>query len=136
MSKPCMGYPSRWQCAEALALEGHPPGVIAQRMGIKLTNVHSLLDYAKRKAEGSARAPRPAEANARTVVVSKDVLEALRPHAARRGISVNELARRILAVVADDGIVDGVLDDQDAPRPAAAAGNAQSPVADGRKGGA
>ena len=38
-------------------------------------------------------------------------IDALRPYAARRGVSVNALARRIVETVVDEKMVDAVLDD-------------------------
>ena len=45
------------------------------------------------------------------MVLSIDVLDALRPAAERRKITVAELVRRIVATVADEGMVDAVMDD-------------------------
>ncbi len=57
------------------------------------------------------RKPRPAEKHGRTVVIPAEVLERLEPHAQRRGITVNALARRIVAIAVDEGMVDAILDD-------------------------
>jgi len=38
---------------------------------------------------------------------------ALAPHAARRGVHVNTLARQIVETVVDERLVDAVLDDED-----------------------
>lgn len=59
------------------------------------------------------RAIRPSEALSRTIVVSADVLDALAPHAKRRNVSVNALVRSLLATIADEGMVNSVLDDGD-----------------------
>jgi len=61
--------------------------------------------------ERIGRHKRPAEEYGRTVVIPCDILDKLTPHAQRRGISVNELVRRLADVAADDGLVDGILDD-------------------------
>ena len=47
----------------------------------------------------------------RAVPVPIDVLDALGSHAARRNISAETLAARIVVAVADSNIVDAVLDD-------------------------
>lgn len=66
------------------------------------------------------RAERPSETHRRTVAVDTDILDALEPHAAARAISTNELARRILAAVADDNLIDAILDDRDTEKDTAA----------------
>ncbi|PCJ75552.1 MAG: hypothetical protein COA53_06560 [Rhodobacteraceae bacterium] len=45
------------------------------------------------------------------VSTNRDVLEALRPFAADRGIEVNQLCRNLLAAIADDELADAILDD-------------------------
>lgn len=54
----------------------------------------------------------------RPVRVSVDVLEALQPSARERGISVPELAQRLLETIATEKMVTAVLDDapRDKPR--------------------
>lgn len=49
----------------------------------------------------------------RTVVIPTEVLDQLHYAAFVREISVNELVRRIVEAVADDDIVDAVLDDRE-----------------------
>lgn len=61
----------------------------------------------------NARHTRPAEQNGRTIVFPVDLLDRLRPHADRRGITVNALARRIIDTVADDDLIDAILDDRE-----------------------
>lgn len=56
------------------------------------------------------REVRPCEAMSRTIVVSRDVLDALKPAAEARGVSVNQLCRSLLAAVADDNLVEALLD--------------------------
>lgn len=57
------------------------------------------------------RQKRPVEAQSRTIVVSRDVLDLLQPAASARGISVNALCRHLLSAIADDGLVEAVLND-------------------------
>ena len=57
------------------------------------------------------RQKRPVEALSRTIVVSNDVLDLLEPHATKRDMSVNKLCRALLGAIADDGLVDAVLED-------------------------
>ena len=83
---------------------------IALELGITPSNVRSLFYAGSRKP----RAKRPAETLGRTVVFPADVLDALGPFAAKRGIHPNTLARQIVTTVIDDGLVDAVLDDDGA----------------------
>lgn len=57
------------------------------------------------------RALRPAEQMGRTILFPRDILDSLGPHAARRGIHPNSLARLIVETVVDEGLIDSVLDD-------------------------
>ena len=105
-AKPALGYPTRTEAVHALRKQGLTTREIAQRIGISASSVTALeLGGAGR------RAVRPSEQHGRTVVLSIDVLDALRPAAERRKITVAELVRRIVATVADEGIVDAVMDD-------------------------
>lgn len=58
-----------------------------------------------------ARKSRPAERNGRTIVFPIDLLDRLKPHADRRNITVNVLMRRMADHIADDNLVDSILDD-------------------------
>ncbi len=101
--KPTLGYPSRTACALALQAKGMHYKAIARQMGIKDSTVGALLSGAKRK--------RPSVENQRTVYIDVDVLDALRPAADRRGLSVNKLCRQLIGCIADDDITDAILDD-------------------------
>ena len=105
-AKPTLGFPSRTEALQAFRAQGVPTREIARRLGVAVKTVSALEQSAAR-----TRRIRPAEEMGRTVVVPVDVLDALAPHAARRGLSVNALVRRIVETVADEGIVDAVLDD-------------------------
>lgn len=105
MTKPCLGYPSRIDAVTALREFGLSHYEIAQRTGIQVGAVRAL---------SSAR-----QRSGRTIPIYRSVplpieeLHALHPHAARRGIHPNALARRIVATVIRDGMIDAVLDDAD-----------------------
>lgn len=107
--KPALGYPSRTAAVAALRQQGCGTAEIAARIGINEGAVTALEASGRRP-----RAARPAEAQGRTVLFPADILDRLRPDAERRGISVNELARRIVEAVAEDRMVDAVLDDGEA----------------------
>lgn len=104
MKKPTLGYPSRTDAVLAMRAQNIPTNVIAARCGIDLKTVSALESCAGRRR-------RPAAAGNRTVLFPQDLLSSLGPHAARRGITPNELARRIVETVIDDGLIDSVLDD-------------------------
>ncbi|WP_086733754.1 hypothetical protein [Erythrobacter colymbi] len=106
-SKPCLGYPSRTAAVLGLRQQGLTTAQIGQAIGISSKTVTALEC-------GSSRPKRERsdyEYLGRAVLVPTDVLDALGPHAAKRGISVNGLARLIISTVVDEGMVDAVLDD-------------------------
>jgi Helix-turn-helix. len=110
-AKPCLGYPSRTQAVHALRANGMSTRQIADAVGIKISTVSALELGSSRPRE--IRKERPSEKLGRTVVVPIDVLDQLGPHAARRNISVNHLARLLISTIVDEGMIDAVLDDGD-----------------------
>ncbi len=109
-AKPCHGYPSRSEAVIAMRRQGLSTEQIADRIGIDRNTVTALEHSALRSVK---RRKRPAEEHGRTVLFPVDILDRLRPAAARRGIAVNALARRIVETVIDDNLIDSVLDDLD-----------------------
>ncbi|WP_421907088.1 hypothetical protein [Mameliella sp.] len=110
--KPTLGFPSRTAAALALRADGQSDPQIAKRIGISLNALSGLFASAER-LKTAKRAIRPAEVNGRTVLFPKDILDRLVPHATGRGISVNELCRRLVETAVEDGMIDAVLDDQE-----------------------
>ena len=106
-AKPTLGYASRTDAVCALREQGVSTPEIARQLGVQPKTVTALEHSAGRRR----CSPRPAEEMGRTVVFPIYVLDALRPHAARRGIHVNTLARLIVETVVDEAMVDAVLDD-------------------------
>lgn len=102
--KPTLGYRSRTAAVIALRGQGLSDRQIADRIGITHAAVSAL-------AASGKRSTRPAEANGRTIVFPADILDRLAPHAEVRGISCNELARRIVDIAAEEGMIDAILDD-------------------------
>jgi len=72
--------------------------------------MRSIVDTAL----GATASSSPAR-GCRTVLFPTDLLDLLIPHAQRRGCRVNELARRIVDTVVEEGLVDAVLDDGASP---------------------
>lgn len=101
---PTLGYRSRSEAVLALQAKGLSDLQIAAEIGIPKERVSAL-------ATSGWRARRPAEAAARTVVVPIETLEALRPAALARGISLNVLVRQLLEHIVDDKLVGAILDD-------------------------
>ncbi len=54
---------------------------------------------------------RPDAGQYRTVLFPVDILKALAPHAARRGIHPNNLARLIVETAVEERLIDSILDD-------------------------
>lgn len=107
--KPCLGYPSRTEAVHALRTQGLNTSEIASAIGISAKNVIALECSSGR----ARRESRPAEKLGRTVVFPVDILNSLSPHAARRNISTNHLARLIVSSAVDEGLVDAIMDDAD-----------------------
>lgn len=105
--KPALGYPSRTAAVLGLRQQGLSTTQIADALGIENKTVSALELGSSRPR----REPAPSTMLGRTVVIPTDVLDALGPHAARRCISVNSLARLIVTTVVDDNMIDAVLDD-------------------------
>lgn len=105
--KVTLGYASRTEAVLALQGQGLSNLAIAARIGIEPTTVSALACSAAR----TKRAIRPTEAFGRNIVFPLDVLDELRPHAAKRGMHVNKLVRIIVEQVVDAKLVDAVLDD-------------------------
>lgn len=101
---PTLGYRSRSEAVCSLRAQGLSRQEVADKIGIDVGKVAAL-------ETSGYRAKRPAEASARTIVVPIDTLERLRPFADFRQISVNALVRRLLDHIADDKLVDPILDD-------------------------
>lgn len=106
--KPTLGFPSRTEAVLALRGQGMHTHAIATRVGVSNSTVVALECSA---AHSKKRARRPAEEHGRTVLFPIDILNSLRPAAARRDMHVNALARLIVETVSDDNMVDAVLDD-------------------------
>lgn len=106
--KETLGYPSRTAAVLALRGKGKTTRQIATTIGIDIKTVAALECSAAR-----TRKTRPAEQLGRTVLFPLDVLESLAPHAAKRCMHPNRLARLIVETVVDEAMIDAVLDDAD-----------------------
>lgn len=109
---PCLGYPSRTAAVLALRGQGLSTRDIAQRIGIEVKTVAALEGSSARKDRVPVRRSRePDTVHRNRVGIDITSISRLRHHADRRGISVDLLIEQIVMVVADDNLVDALLDD-------------------------
>lgn len=108
--KPSLGFASRTDAVLSLRRQGQSTRQIADQIGIAEKTVTALEHSAGRSKR---RASRPAEEMGRTVLFPRDILDQLGPHAAKRGIHPNSLARLIVSTVVDEGLIDSVMDDEE-----------------------
>jgi len=106
--KPALGYPSRTAAVLALRADDVPTGEIARRLGIEPKTVAALEVSAARKHK------RQDAGEGRAILIPDSALRGLRRAASRRGMTPHKLARVIVVTVADNDLIDAVLDD-DAP---------------------
>lgn len=107
--KPCLGYPSRTAAVLALRDQGMTQSAIAAKIGISAGTV-SALECSSRRWKG-ARDGNPDIC--RSVLVPLGILQRLAPAARARGLRRETLAALIIEKVAEDGLIDAVLDDGD-----------------------
>lgn len=92
-----------------MALTGMSPKQIAQSADIPTHQVYSALQYSRSlgvEIPGFKKGPKAGDA-----FLLADIVNELKPHAARRGLVVGELIQRLLQVIADEEMVDTILDD-------------------------
>lgn len=106
-SKPTFGYSSRTDAVLGMRKKRMSTQQIAEAIGIPEKTVTALEHSAGRRK----RTPRPAEQMGRTILFPIDVLDALGPHAAKRGIHPSSLARRLVTEAVDGNLIDAILDD-------------------------
>lgn len=107
--KATLGHSSRTAAVAALRAEGLPTAAIAARIGIESKTVTALEASAMR--EHRPAPARVADQRGRMVLVTFEDYAALRPSAARRSTTVDQLIRDIIEVVVRDDMIDAVLDD-------------------------
>lgn len=105
--RPCLGHPSRTAAIAALRKDGLTTVEIAARIGDISRKTVRDLERAARCYHRKAKVAEPL----RKIAVSAKTLASLSPHADRRGLHVNHLARLIVEMVARDNMIDAVLDD-------------------------
>src|SRR5262249_252315 len=105
--KPTAGFPSQTAAVLALRRQNFSTSAIAEQLGIDARRVTSLEANARRafKRRVDLAAPRVGP-------LPKALLERIGEPARDRGLTPNELIRRILTAVVKDGLIDAVLDDK------------------------
>lgn len=105
MTKPVLNYRCRTDAVVALRAKGLPAEEVARLIGATRKNVESLERYGRRRGQAL-------HVEAIATVLPDEVQERLAPQARKRNLSLNRLIIRILTAVANDNIVDAVLDDE------------------------
>lgn len=100
-SHPVAGYQSKSEAVMALSAQGLGPTEIAKRLGISQSSA-SALRCKLAKAE---------PAGGQMIKIPHRTLQAYRAAASARGIGAADLVRRLLALVAADGLIEAILDD-------------------------
>lgn len=103
-STPTLGYPSRRDAIQALHEKGVSNQDIETAIGVSGNVVRAVLSQQRHGRKVRSE---------RSIALPEAILEDLQPHAERRRISTNELARQLLQHIADeDSLVDAILDDR------------------------
>jgi hypothetical protein len=106
-----MGYPTRTAAAMALREQGLANAAIAVKLGISHSAVSGLFtSYGRHRERRGPRQPSASAASA-SDLFPVDVRIALRPAAAKRGMTIDRLISEIIAIVAMDSLADAILDD-------------------------
>ncbi len=103
---PTLGYPTRTAACVALEAEGLTSAQIGARVGIPATTVAALLCSARRFSDA-----RSAPDACKSVHFPIRLLQQLQPAARKRRVSRETLAWMIVERVAEDDLIDAVLDD-------------------------
>ena len=126
-AQPTLGYPTKHAAAKALRAKGLKPREIAALLGVSPSAAYQLLIYDKTRKRAPAGAQRWRESGRTSLCLGKRLTHALTPAAQARGLSVTQLARRLLQAAAEDNLVDAVLDDQQEARRGAAPTGTEMP---------
>lgn len=96
---PTLGYPSRSEAAKALHKQGLSHHEIAERIGVGESSVGNLLCWQP--------------VGPRRLILPPALARALEPAAEARGVTVPELASRLLERTTAEQLIDAILDDFD-----------------------
>lgn len=102
---PCEGFRSMTAAVHAMCDRGMTDREIARRIGRPMKDVASMRCNPRATRDGGDLPGRI------RIDIDRATVAALRPEAWARQVSVNDLIRRVLDVVAADGLVGAILDD-------------------------
>jgi hypothetical protein len=106
------GHRSKAAAVRALLAEGLTSRQIADRLGIKFEHVCSEISKARKKGGYPARRrARLGDGDARKIAFPLEDLDRLKLAAERRGLSINRLVQWLVEIIADERLVDAILDD-------------------------
>lgn len=94
-----------------LGVTGMLPSEIAIRLGRPVTTVYAYLAEGRNEGHPIPRHKGHGNRGRAFILPPMDVVRALQPHAERRGVSVRELGLQLLETIADEGLVDAILDE-------------------------
>ena len=107
MTRPTLNYRSKTEAVMALKAQGLRVDAIARRIGTTVKNVETMARYARRRG-----LPLPVEVV--ETLLSHDVHQRLVPQARKRKVTVDRLIVQLITAIANDNMVDAVLDDKGA----------------------
>ena len=114
LAKPTLGFDSVKAAVVHLHGQGMGVDVIVHSTGSTSASVRTLLCKNGLRPHRQSTAAR---ADQRFFIeIQRDLVQLLRPHAARRGLTVAALAALIIDTVAVEEIVDATLDDREDAR--------------------
>lgn len=98
----------------ALALAGKPPAQIEREIGVSRYDIYPVIQYARSCGAAIPVFPKrhAGEAAAGRVIVPLELTNRFLPAAAARRVTVGALIRELLYTIADDKLIDAILDDE------------------------
>lgn len=111
-SIPALGFATRTDAALALKAQGLGSAAIARQLGISPNAASGLISSARRTVGRGGDGASVSLSSDRDNPFPSHIRFLLRPAAARRGLSVDRLISDLIAVIAEDGLADAILDDE------------------------
>lgn len=105
-----LGYKNRTEAAIALRSQGLRASEIGRMLGITPNAVTGLISSRERHRVRGGETP-ASRLPTGAIILPIDVRIALRPAAAKRGVSVEQLILDLAATIAEDDLTDAILDD-------------------------
>lgn len=105
MAKPVLGHPSQTAAALALREQGMRPSQIGRMLDIPTDHAANLIRLGKRHRKCATGTP------VERFVLHRDTTVPLTAAAAARGLTMWQLAAKLLTTIAADRLIDAILDD-------------------------